>query len=215
MARPELLSNAAITRSDRPSPEQLDLLPEKPIPEAPTAPDHRNQWETSKKSKKGLKLGRFDETESLRKPDLWDEFSNLSFSSALTHDKPVNNSKWYEESPESIEACFSHARIYVFAEQHLIEPLKELSFQKIQRQLRGLHLTEEKVPDLVQLLGWIYSKTLDGGPGKRCDNLRLLLAYYAACNIELLSRNEGFEAILEENGALGQYLVNLLKRGLV
>ena len=214
MVRPELLSKATMTQPDQPFSKQLDLLPEEPILEALAGSDHWNQWGTSKNSKKDFKLGRFDEPENLRKPDLWDEFCNLSFSSALTHNEPANNSKWYGESPENIEACFLHAKIYVFAEQRLIEPLKELSFQKIQRQLTGLHLTEEKVSDLVQLLEWIYSNTLDGGPGKRRDNLRLLLAYYVAYNIELLSRNEGFETVLEENGALGRYLVNLLKKGL-
>ena len=135
-----------------------------PQPNAPAEPDFESEppsdpfglipvndgWGNSfRRAKKKAKA--YEEPES-KKASLWDEFGNFSSSTGDIQFEPRKNRDACEIYTEVFMA---HARLYVFADEKLIEPLKKLSLYRLQRTLAVFHLYEERIDDIVQLLQWI------------------------------------------------------------
>ena len=136
---------------------------------------------------------------------LWKDFRARSYLS------PDTSYTITEVDPKDFLA---HARIYVFADTYDICPLRKLSLDKLQRLLVVYSLSADGVNDIIRLLHWTYLNTRDGSSGSDVDELRSLTAHYAACEIARLAKHEEFEALLEEQGALGKDVIKMLLKGL-
>ena len=85
------------------------------------------------------------------------------------------------------EVFLSHARLYVFADQYLIQPLKVLAVEELRGALALFTLYPARTSDILALLEYVYGNTLDtsssGGP------LRKLLKEYVAIEMRALSES--------------------------
>lgn len=111
--------------------------------------------------------------------------------------------------PESLEdytqVFLCHARLYVFSNKYGIEPLAKLSLQKLRLTLSRFILYETRIPDLVELVRYTYSHTMELDQG--IDKLRGLVMDYVICNLEHFAEDRNFQEILQEAGALAKDLV--------
>ena len=135
--------------------------------------------------------------------EFWDSFKKNEHAFHVPLFMPRPN---IEEFEDYSEVFLSHARLYVFGDTYDIEPLRKLALHKLQRTLVAFNLHNERVGDIVRLLGYSYSHTVDR-PGSQ-DKLRSLVVHYSASLIEKLSGNEEFDSLLEGNGALGRDIIS-------
>ena len=190
--------------NDEKAPEEtIDAVEEEEVPaetafvsiEPPPEPDEFSWSGKSKREKRAKPL-------SMRRK-FWDRFkkNEHAFHEPLFDPRPN-----IEEFEDYSEVFLSHARLYVFADTYDIAPLRKLALHKLQRTLVVFDLYRERVGDIVKLLGYSYSHTVDR-PGSQ-DQLRSLVVHYSAGLIEKLSDNEEFDALLEGNGALGRDIIS-------
>ena len=133
----------------------------------------------------------------------WDRFKENEHAFHVKLFDPRPNS---EECEDYSEVFLSHARLYVFGDTYDIAPLRKLALHKLQRTLVVFNLYKERVGDIVKLLGYSYSHTVNRPSSQ--DKLRSLVVHYAASLIEKLSGNEEFDSLLEGNGALGRDIIS-------
>ena len=106
------------------------------------------------------------------------------------------------------EVFLCHARLYVFADVYHVEALKALALYKLRRTLAKFYLYPERVPDVVLLLQYAYSHTMDHE--ESIDELRDLVTDYAVCVIEVIAQDPDLQALLSDRGALAKDLVTKL-----
>ncbi|KAH8821856.1 hypothetical protein F5884DRAFT_104446 [Xylogone sp. PMI_703] len=97
-----------------------------------------------------------------------------------------------------------HAKVYVFADQYEIAPLRDLSIQFLKEKLDHLVIYPTRCYHLADLIRYIYQNT--SSHPYELDSLRALVSDYAACVIEELSYNMKFQQVLEEVGAFSKDL---------
>ena len=140
---------------------------------------------------------------------LWSDFKKRHYDGSHTFTQPN------KEAKENYQEVFlSHAKLYALAKMWLVEDLEKLSLMKLQRTLSSFTLHEERLPDIVSLLEFAFNNehTHDREPGGDLDDLRSLVAHYAACNIKQLMKNKQFLELLEVKGAVGRDILEYLMK---
>ena len=94
----------------------------------------------------------------------------------------------------------SHARVYVFAEEFDIQPLKRLALKTLHQTLAIFNLWPECVVDIVTLTRFVYDKTSE--LVNRAEPMRSMLKQYIGCEMEVLVEAVDFRDLLEENREL-------------
>ncbi|KAJ9637997.1 hypothetical protein H2204_004587 [Knufia peltigerae] len=140
--------------------------------------------------------------------ELWDEFSEAAHVNEIPSWKPrVNVGPWEDYSV--VFLC--HAKVYVFSDRYTISALRDLALQKLRLTLTRYTLFETRTDDIVELVKYIYSNTVDMNNGM--DRLRALVMDYLVCHVEIIVKDKNFLAMLQEPGALAKDLtLNLLPR---
>lgn len=206
--------------------DKVEELPDQPAPTIAHPDDEAEQprdvenlnFHTSKvkkkKNKASLSTGwadSFDDVKpfpeesasSSRRNELWKLFDRIVYAVPNPWFHPRKNREPCEDYKD-VFLC--HARLYVFAEQWDIAPLRMLSLNKLHKTLSVFTLYHERVGDLVALMRYSYANTvhLSSSPD---DPLRSLVIHYAACVVENLVRSSEFKALLKEPGELASDLV--------
>lgn len=136
-----------------------------------------------------------------------DEYTTLSKKDRLkksfirreTTVAPPRANRYENESYKEVFLC--HARLYVFAEQYDIQPLKMLALDEIHATLAIFTLWEKRTGDIVTLLRYVYANTTESANGT--EDLRSLLAQYLGFEMDTMIKDEEFKALMiEEGGAL-------------
>lgn len=106
----------------------------------------------------------------------------------------------------------SHARLYVFAEQYDIQPLKNLALEELQLSLASYNLNAERTGDIISLLRYIYANTGESVAG--VEDLRTLLTAYMGYEMDTLMEDKAFEELMSEDGGalLGDFVKAVKKR---
>lgn len=170
-----------------------------PEPEPPVQDDPWGAMPTVKKNKKKGKLAAQPPPPEVRatfesrtylsdsEPSAWmlSNFSPKGNSSATQDFKPV---------------FLAHARLYTFADMHLIEPFKRLVLHKLHQTLIKFELFERRIGDVVELARYAYEHGEDRNADGTIDALRKLVVDYMACKVYTIGKNPRFEAFLEEGG---------------
>ncbi|KAL6252370.1 hypothetical protein RBB50_000088 [Rhinocladiella similis] len=140
--------------------------------------------------------------------ELWNEFQEAARVKRIAPWKPrVNVSPWEDYS--GVFLC--HAKVYVFSDRYTIVALRDLALQKLRLTLSRYTLFEARTDDIVQLVKYTYSNTMDMIIGM--DRLRALVMDYMVCHVEKIAKDRNFLYLLEEPGALAKDLaLNLLPR---
>ena len=105
-----------------------------------------------------------------------------------------------------------HARLYVFAEQYDIQPLKAQAFDELQLTLISYTLYPERTGDIVALMRYIYANT--GEPVAGVEDLRTLLTAYMSYEMDVLMKDKAFKELMFEDGGalLGDFMGVVEKR---
>ncbi|ETS81043.1 hypothetical protein PFICI_06045 [Pestalotiopsis fici W106-1] len=106
------------------------------------------------------------------------------------------------------DVLLAHARVYVLADYNMIDALAELAKKKLHQALILFELKEDNVDDITSLVDYVCENTVDKAEGP--DRLRALLYRYCAFNIQQLSPNEKFRALLDQRGDLGSAIIQQL-----
>lgn len=196
--------------------ESVAPEPDFVVADDPWNPSHGISYSSKDKKKKKKKVGQYNHMEEqegftpqTKKSNLWDAFKSKAYTTSGPDFQPRRN----RESCENYTEVFlCHARLYVFADKYDIAPLRRLSLHKLQCTLVEFTLYDERVEDIVDLMRYSYANTAD------CvgyiDDLRLLVAHYAAYVVEDLAQSLGFQSLLEEAGSLARDLVEQMVRRL-
>jgi hypothetical protein len=113
----------------------------------------------------------------------------------------------------------SHAKLYVFANIYMIQPLKGLALHKLSRDLEAFDFKNDSTGEFADLFRYVYMNTSgndDDPMGTGSELLDLVVTYddsvgtgselrdlvvtYAASNAEFLVRNKAFVEVLEQGG---------------
>ncbi|KAK5996224.1 hypothetical protein PT974_04655 [Cladobotryum mycophilum] len=97
----------------------------------------------------------------------------------------------------------SHSRLYVFAEYYGIVDLMEISLNQLHRTLIKFKLYEERINDIVALIGYYYENLVP-------ETLREFVILYASYKMEKLWMSEKFRALVEAHGELSGALIGLM-----
>lgn len=95
----------------------------------------------------------------------------------------------------------SHATLFVLADYHLVDSLKDLSMFKLHKTLCVFELDGDNTVDIIDLARYAYSdegRGSDEGVGR----LRGLICQFMAENALILSSDAAFEELLSEGGQL-------------
>lgn len=127
---------------------------------------------------------------------LWQRFGNLRF------DLP--------RQTRSVPAeLIYHAKLYAFAEERLIEPLKTCCLGHLHRQLQVLVLDEKNIARVLHVLYFAYEhRTRQSFSGD--DRLRKLISHYVACTAGQLQHHKWFRPLLDRYGEMGSDLIHHL-----
>ncbi|KAJ5291094.1 hypothetical protein N7478_000345 [Penicillium angulare] len=140
---------------------------------------------------------------------LWDEFAGLQYED----EKQDSNQNTPSSSTSDLPYLTFHAKVYVFATRYLIPALAQLCLRKLHRDLLSLaledadtmnsmmdsqvfdNMTALQIPMVLDLLRYAYTKTTRLEPISptsatqlRENELRRLIAHYAACKVKELAR---------------------------
>jgi len=137
--------------------------------------------------KKDRAWAAFEEKARVQHRDAWEPYQNT------------------ESVEDYTEVFLCHARLYVFSDRHGIEPLRELSLQKLRLTLSRFHLFDERVSDIVGLVRYTYAHTMEHDQG--IDKLRSLVMDYVVCKLESIFKDESFKEMLGQSGALAKDLI--------
>lgn len=86
---------------------------------------------------------------------------------------------------------FSHAKLYVVADIYDIPLLGKQTLHNLATTLQSFTLYKSRICDVVSLVEYVFNNT------QKRDAMRDLLVHYAACAIEKLSEDDGFQKFLE------------------
>jgi hypothetical protein len=147
---------------------------------------------------------------------LWNEFKDKKFGSIdLSHDdlrKHLDNMRPRDEIAADI---IQHAKLFVFADQYLVQPLKDLCIHKLHRDLLEYDIEVNGVAEIADLLAYTYNNTPPELDGKGSGfELRDLVMTFAACKAEVLVDDAAFITMMEDgtevSSAFARYLVKRL-----
>ncbi|KIW76344.1 hypothetical protein Z517_11090 [Fonsecaea pedrosoi CBS 271.37] len=135
----------------------------------------------------------------------WDSFKTKAhLKETMCWDPEVNEDQ--HQNYTSVFLC--HAKLYTFADQYLIEPLRELVLQKLRLTLSRFKLHQQRVGDVVELLKYTYANTPCRDP--KIDQLRDLISDYLVCHIEKIVHHEEFFKLLDNGDVAKDFLPKLV-----
>ncbi|KIW99405.1 uncharacterized protein Z518_11393 [Rhinocladiella mackenziei CBS 650.93] len=102
------------------------------------------------------------------------------------------------------EVLLCQARLYVFGDRYDIKPLRLLIVYKIRRTLSVLKIFPERVPEIFQLVAYVYENTVEG------DDLRMLVLQYTACMTIVLMADADWDAFISEQPTFARELLAYL-----
>lgn len=122
---------------------------------------------------------------------------------------PRANRNWTEDFTS---VFLSHARLYVFADQYDVQPLKALALEELQLTLASYTLYPERTGDIVALLRYSYANTCE--PMAGVEDLRTMLTAYLSYEVDTLMKDKAFKALMIEDGGalLGDFMKIMEKR---
>lgn len=178
----------------------------KPIDEFGLVPEHDSwsSWGTSKYKKKGKKVRNPIEevdlppvvspvnaspTVASQKEKLWNVFRQGLGKST----PPSFNRKEQDSWKDYGEVFLAHARLCQFADERLIDPLAELTTQKLRAVLATAKIYPQQLSAIVSLLEYVYADAKDG---RKFKMMRDMVANYAACILEYIKDHDGFQTLL-------------------
>lgn len=132
----------------------------------------------------------------------WNQFKAMPDMQLNLPFKPRENTSAKEDYAP---VFLSHAELYAFADMHQIKSLSKLCLQKLHRTLCEYKVYDNRTSDIVSLLIYAYENTA-ARPGGT-EKLRELVSKYAACIIEILGVDPGFQDLLCKNGELGKDII--------
>lgn len=103
-----------------------------------------------------------------------------------------------------------HAKLYVFATQYLIEPLREQCLHALHRCLVRCDTLGVTVSDVLDLLEYTYQESGREEPAGKPCSLRELVILFAACESSSLNRDPRFRELLDQYAQMGSDLVMTL-----
>ncbi|KAG6989069.1 hypothetical protein Forpi1262_v018700 [Fusarium oxysporum f. sp. raphani] len=129
----------------------------------------------------------------VRKTTLWEDFqASWEYPSQVP------------EVDRALKVCANplvhHARVYTLADRYWVTRLMQISHEKIHGSLVNLRLDEEASGDVVELVRFAFEELVP-------DQLRNLVVHYAACVVEHLWKDDKFQELVQNNGALSRALV--------
>ncbi|KAK2606059.1 hypothetical protein QQS21_003577 [Conoideocrella luteorostrata] len=128
----------------------------------------------------------------------WAKFMSLR---RVGHNLHANHPADNTQSGESgVEHLLCHAKVYVFAECYGITQLMILSYNKLHQSLANLRAHTTASTSFVDLVRFCYE-------GLVPDDLKELIAHFAACEVEKLWQDEEFQGLLDMHGGLGKAVI--------
>ena len=109
---------------------------------------------------------------------LWKQFRQLHF---------VGD----EASISLVPDLVFHGKLYVFANQYLVDSLRTQCLKSLHRDLCEFSLNKQNVPHILDLLEYTYQESGRGDPGIGCS-LKDLVIHYAACEARTAGREPPF-----------------------
>lgn len=82
----------------------------------------------------------------------------------------------------------SHARLYVFADQYVIQPLKALALEELQLTLASYTLYPERTGDIIALIRYAYANTCE--PVADIEDIRTMLTAYMSYEVDTLMKDK-------------------------
>ena len=150
------------------------------------------------------------EGDNVRKKDqVWNAFIKQA---CVHHVKPWEPRSTNKSREDYTKVFLCHAKLYVFSDRYGIHSLRDLTLQKLRLTLSRFTLHTDRVPDVVELIKYTYSNTVDHEEGM--DVLRSLVLEYAICNLEHILKDETFRTMLVQEGVFAREVVERLLRRL-
>ncbi|KAK3934257.1 hypothetical protein QBC46DRAFT_400354 [Diplogelasinospora grovesii] len=100
---------------------------------------------------------------------------------------------YYQVDQSYTDIFLAHARMYVLADKYCIDSLLATAWTKMYTTLYSFVPTPRRVADLIPVVRFIYANTMPD------DKMRLLLAFWTACFVDVLRNDNDFKAELTEN----------------
>lgn len=100
-----------------------------------------------------------------------------------------------------------HTRLYKFADRYGCAELMTLTLQKLRLTLTKYRVHVERMSDVIELIRYTYTHTMDHDQGRRQDRLRVLVLDFAVCYLHSLAQHPSFRKLLEEGGPLSSDLL--------
>ena len=100
------------------------------------------------------------------------------------------------------EVFLSHAKLYVFAEEKVIQPLKTLALEELHATLAAFDLHDCRTGDVLSLIEYVYENTSQL-KRDQWEDLREVLADYMSWQMETLMKDEDFRSLavtMKRNG---------------
>lgn len=201
-------------------PEEVPLVEEvppldEPGPEAEPTEDLVDEWGRSYRSTKSKRKSKKFKYESL-KPFQYEisSFSAPQRGSFGSVDYPIPEIRTTlfarcdpipNSNPEQDYSgvFLGHARLYVFARMSAVDSLEKLAIHKLYKTLREFKLYEERIPDVLRLVRYLYAKSMDESEADReLDRGELfnLVLSYVVKQVDTIEKDEEFREMLEQGG---------------
>lgn len=132
---------------------------------------------------------------------LWNKFMDWPSSAGLSGlCKSMGNNSIHEDYTGTF---LSHARLYIFAENHHITTLMDISLSELYKALSTFRLRNERVNDIVALICYCYNNSTS-------EPLRGLVTLYAASKANELWPNKQFRALVYSHNKLAGAILELM-----
>ena len=107
------------------------------------------------------------------------------------------------------EVFLAHARLYVFANEYEIEPLKVLALEELHATLAVYTLHLARTKDIIALLRYVYAESREGA-----EDMRTLMTQYVGYEMDTLMDDEDFKHLIIEDGGplLGDFMTMVARR---
>ncbi len=108
----------------------------------------------------------------------------------------------------------AYARLYVFAEQYMVNDLKELTLRKLHLVLRSFQLYTTSSPAILELARFAYNDdyTSDHGNSKPIDKLRQLVVQFIGMHVQHFNSLEDHRSLMLRQGEYSGDLLDALHK---
>jgi hypothetical protein len=143
-----------------------------------------------------------NEYRTSRKEKLWSDFCSQA--------SPREGKVWQTHESKNAEEDYTivflcHARLYNFCCRYDCNALMPLCLQKLRVALSRFQLHQERVQDIVNLIGYVYHHSTEDD--RNFDKLKGLVIDYVVCHLESITKHTDFLHLLQEEGPLAKDLM--------